>query len=134
MATHPGNPERGAVVREVRASQRTGWIIRAVFLSMAVVPLVAAGTILAADPRARAHATDEEFQALLPPGHPPIGCEGLRAGHPPVDLDDDEGDLPAMLPPGHPPVGASRLPPGHPRVRPAPEGLELFPQDGVTRT
>jgi hypothetical protein len=107
-------------------------MIRAVFLAMAAVPLVAASSILAADPRVTPATPDEEFQALLPPGHPPIGYEALPPGHPPIGLDDDE-DFSSALPPGHPPVGARRLPMGHPRVRPAPESLELFPQDGVTR-
>jgi hypothetical protein len=108
-------------------------MIRAAFLAMAAVPLVAASSILAADPRVAPATPDEEFQALLPPGHPPIGYPALPPGHPPIGLDDDDEDLPSALPPGHPPVGAWRLPMGHPQVRPAPESLELFPQDGVTR-
>jgi hypothetical protein len=131
MTTLPGSPARTTAVRNARASQRTGWMIRTVFLVMAAVPLVAASSILAADPRVSPAAPDEEFQALLPPGHPPIGYEALPPGHPPISLDDD--DLSSALPPGHPPVGSWRRPMGHPQVRPAPESLELFPQDGVTR-
>ena len=134
MTTFPGSPERTPVVRHAHASQRTGWMIRALFLAMAAVPLVAASSILAADPRVAPATPDEEFQALLPPGHPPIGYKALPPGHPPIGLDeDDDEDLSSALPPGHPPVGAWRLPMDHPQVRPAPESLELFPQDGVTR-
>jgi hypothetical protein len=129
MANRAGISEvRG--VRVVGASQRLGWMVRALFLGMAAVPLVAATTIVAADPQRPQRGTDEEAYAFLPPGHPPVECEELPPGHP--RLDPDEDDIRAMLPPGHPPVGPSRLPAGHPRVRPVPDDLVLFPQDGVT--
>src|SRR5512137_1183719 len=132
MATLPGRGADRGMVREVRASRRAGWIIRSLFLAMAAVPLAAATTILAEDPAEAFFDAGAEFHVLLPPGHPPVGCGDLPPGHPRVDLDRDD-DLQSLLPPGHPPVGSGRLPVGHPHARRAPEGLELFPQDGVTR-
>jgi hypothetical protein len=128
MATHAGNSEVRSVVREVRASQRAGRMVRALFLSMAAFPLVAATSILAEDPRPPGASGSDGAHAFLSPDHPPVECDALPPGHPKIDQDD----IRAMLPPGHPPVGRSRLPVGHPQIRPVPEDLVLFPQDGVT--
>jgi len=90
-------------------------------------------------------ATGRPACADLPPGHPPVGCEGpagerprfaLPPGHPPVALGPElppghpPVDSAPRLPPGHPPLdGAVRLPPGHPPVEAVPREVPLFDQD-----
>ncbi|HTP51566.1 MAG TPA: hypothetical protein VMK42_12765 [Anaeromyxobacteraceae bacterium] len=133
--------------REFLGTVRGTWAAAAlVTVAFAVAPSVLAKECR----RSQATVAAKPACADLPPGHPPVPCEGqpsaalvpgLPPGHPPVQAPPD---LPAghppfgaapELPPGHPPVnGAPRLPPNHPSIDGQPVGVPAFDLDAPQTT
>jgi len=125
-----------------RSRQARGLAALAGSLAFALAPAVLAGEWEKSAPEAGGRPACAD----LPPGHPPVACEGipglppghppvvlmpgLPPGHPPVALSPDSSCRSAELPPGHPQVQGERtLPPGHPPVGRFPPEVPIFDED-----